>query len=146
VTKAATLSNELRKFMEETMRQSMKGLLAFTRDRNISFSQISILMHLYYKGKSNVSDIAEKLGTTNAAASQLIRKLELEHLVRRYEGTDDRRVRQIELGEHGKKLVDDMIATRFHWLDDLALLIDNEKSGQILLSIHELTEMIQQVE
>ncbi|MBI3163829.1 MAG: MarR family transcriptional regulator, partial [Chloroflexi bacterium] len=100
----------------------------------------------YYKGKSNVSDIAEKLGTTNAAASQLIRKLELEHLVRRYEGTDDRRVRQIELGEHGKKLVDDMIATRFHWLDDLALLIDNEKSGQILLSIHELTEMIQQVE
>ncbi|CAG1014112.1 hypothetical protein ANAEL_04892 [Anaerolineales bacterium] len=146
MTKPTILSKELRRFIEEAMRQSMKGLLAFARDRNISFSQISILMHLHYNGKSSVSNIADKLGTTNAAASQLIRKLERDHLVQRHEGTDDRRVRQIELGEHGRKFVDAMIATRFHWLDDLALLIDSEKGSQILLSIHELTEMIQQVE
>lgn len=146
MTKAATLSKELRRFMEEAMRQSMKGMLAFTRDRNISFSQISILMHLYYKGKSSVSDIAEKLGTTNAAASQLIKKLEQEHLVKRYEGAPDRRVRQIELEKSGRKFVEAMIETRFHWLDDISLQIEDERVDQILGSIRGLAEVMRLVE
>ncbi|HMN00455.1 MAG TPA: MarR family transcriptional regulator [Anaerolineales bacterium] len=146
MTKAATLSKELRRFMEEAMRQSMKGMLAFTRDRNISFSQISILMHLYYKGKSSVSDIAEKLGTTNAAASQLIKKLEQEHLVKRYEGAPDRRVRQIELEKSGRKFVEAMIETRFHWLDDISLQIEDERVDQILGSIRGLAEAMRLVE
>lgn len=146
MTKAATLSKELRRFMEEAMRQSMKGMLAFTRDRNISFSQISILMHLYYKGKSSVSDIAEKLGTTNAAASQLIKKLEQEHLVKRYEGSPDRRVRQIELEKSGRKFVEAMIETRFHWLDDISLQIEDERVDQILGSIRGLAEVMRLVE
>lgn len=81
MTKTPALTMELRRLMEETMRRSMKGMLAFARDRNISFSQIAILMHLHYQEKSTVSDIAEKLGTTSAAASQLIKKLEQDHLL-----------------------------------------------------------------
>lgn len=146
MTKAAALSNELRKFMEEAMRQSMKGMLAFTRDRSISFSQISILMHLHHKGKSSVSDIAEKLGTTPAAASQLINKLEQDHLVQRHEGTPDRRIRQIELEKSGREFVEALIEMRFHWLDEVSLQVEDEKIDQLLSSIRELTEVVQKTE
>ena len=142
MTQTTALSQELRKLTEGIMRQSMKGMLAFARDRNISLSQISVLMHLYYTGKSSVSDIAKKLGMTSAAASQLIKKLEQEHLVQRYEGTDDRRVRQIELGVPGRELVNAFIETRFQWLDDFSIQISNAKANKILSSIHELTEMM----
>ena len=141
MTKTPALTMELRRLMEETMRRSMKGMLAFARDRNISFSQIAILMHLHYQEKSTVSDIAEKLGTTSAAASQLIKKLEQDHLIRRHEGTDDRRIRQIELGRDGRKLVNALIETRFRWVDDFSSSFDAEKADRILLSIQELTEM-----
>ena len=142
MTKPAILSKELRRFMEEAMRQSMKGLLAFTRDRNISFSQISILMHLHYKGKSSVSDIAHKLGTTSAAASQHIRRLEHDQFVKRHEGSPDRRIRQIELEKSGREFVEALIEMRFHWLDEVALQIEDERVDQILSSIRELTEVM----
>lgn len=126
------------------MRRSMKGMLAFARDRNISFSQIAVLMHLRYHEKSTVSDIAEKLGTTSAAASQLIKKLEQDHLIKRLEGTDDRRVRQIELGSDGRELVNALIETRFRWLENVSLSVDSEKADRILFSIQELTEVFRQ--
>ncbi len=146
MTKAAAVSNALQKLIESMMRKSMGGMLAFARDRNMSFTQLAALVHLHYKGASSVSDIAKRLGITNAAASQLLRKLEDDDLLQRCEGADDRRVRQVKLGNKGRELVEALIESRFRWLDDFSRLIDDDKADQILCSIQALTETMRQAE
>lgn len=139
------LSQELRKLAEGFMRQSMKGMLAFARERNLSLPQINVLMHLHYKEKCSVSDIAKNLGISNAAASQLVKKLEQERLVQRHEGIIDRRIRQIKLADNGRRIVESLIESRFQWLDAFSLLINSKKADQILLSVSELTEVISRI-
>ena len=136
----------IRKWTEAFMRHSMRGLLAFIRNLELSPSQVNILMHLYYKDAYSVSDIAEQLGISNAAASQLIKRLERNNIVQRHEGTPDRRIRRIELTEGERRIAEDLIETRFGWLKYLAVSFSPEQKDRILRTFEELTDAVLQLE
>jgi len=86
------ISQALRIWAEVFTRQSMKGLLAYVRNLDLSMTQVNVLLHLFYKDNCSVSDLAGKLGFSNAAASQLVKRLEQGNLIQRHEGKTDRRI------------------------------------------------------
>jgi len=69
------LSEVLREWSGVFMRRSGRDFRGFMDETGLSFSQLNILMRLYHGGKCGVSEIGERLGISNAAASQSIDRL-----------------------------------------------------------------------
>jgi DNA-binding MarR family transcriptional regulator len=134
------ISQALRIWAEVFTRQSMKGLLAYVRNLDLSMTQVNVLLHLFYKDNCSVSDLAGKLGFSNAAASQLVKRLEQGNLIQRHEGKTDRRIRKIELTNDGRSIAEALIETRFAWLSDLAASFTSEQTHRISLALEELTD------
>jgi DNA-binding MarR family transcriptional regulator len=72
--------------------------------------QIAVLE--FTREPQTVSAVATYLGLSRPATSQLTDKLVREHLVRRMEGTMDRRERIVVLSAKGKSLIDRIAAAR----------------------------------
>jgi DNA-binding MarR family transcriptional regulator len=91
-----------------------------------------------------VSAIATYLGLSRPAASQLIDKLVRSRLVRRAEGTTDRRERHVVLSAKGKRLVERIAAARAARFDSsLATLAPATSArlesilGEVISALHE---------
>ena len=83
------------------MGRSMRDFTTFMRNSGLSMPQVSALFRLYYQGQCGVTDIADHLDVTSAAASQMIERLVQQGLLERSEDPNDRRVKQIDLSPAG---------------------------------------------
>lgn len=101
-------------------RRSIHDFLGFAHRQNLSMPQINLLMSLYYRGPSSLADLRQEMYGTPAAASQMIDRLVENKLVVRVESPEDRRLKIISLTEEGKALVEQGIAARRKWLQELA--------------------------
>lgn len=114
---------------------SMHRMAAFARDRGLSMSQIGTLFRLHHSGSCAVSDIGESVGVSPAAASQLLDRLVQADLLVRSEDPEDRRVRRVELSDHGREMIREMAGTREGIVQELADRFpadDLESAAQIL--------------
>ena len=125
-------SNALQEWVEESMHRSIHAFIRKSRQSALSLSQTNSLFRLYHHGPSPVNDLADHLGVTMAAVSQLLAPLEQKGLVKRSEDPQDRRVKLIALTEQGTLTVHKSIKARHAWLADLAALIPDAEKAQIL--------------
>jgi DNA-binding MarR family transcriptional regulator len=105
-------AHALHEWNSSLMDLSMHRMAAFARDRGLSMSQIGALFRLHHSGACAVTDIAENIGVSPAAASQLLDRLVQADLLIRTEDPEDRRVRRIELSDHGREIIREMVGTR----------------------------------
>ncbi len=140
-----TFINALHEWVEESMHRSMHTFIRHTRKSDLSLSQINSLFRLYHHGSSPVNEIAEHLGVTMAAVSQLLAPLEDKGLVLRTEDPTDRRVKLIALTEKGATAVRESMLARHAWLDDLAALIPPGEQADILPAIKRLNEYVEKL-
>lgn len=122
------------------MRRSMRDFTQFMRGSGLSMPQVSALMRLYYGGLCGVTDIAEHLDVTSAAASQMIDRLVQHGLVARSTAPTDRRIKQIELTPAGRKLVEDSVEARVQWLAQLTTVLPAEEQAAIATALDLLTD------
>ena len=80
------------------------------------------------------------LGTTDAAASQLIERLVNLGLVERIESETDRRMKKIALTQKGRAIFDKMIARRDKMVKQMLSTIPLEKQHLIVEAASALTE------
>ncbi len=71
------------------MRLSMNDFLRFSRSAGLSWMQMAVLMHLHYKGPTEVMACGELLQLSPAGASQMIERLVQQGLAQRSEAPDD---------------------------------------------------------
>ena len=64
----------LQEWIGTFMRRSMRSLILYSKENELSMSQIGALFQIN-RGRSNVSDLGEGLGITSAAASQMLERL-----------------------------------------------------------------------
>jgi len=79
------------------------------------------LFHLYYKESCGVSDIADHLGFSDAASSQMVDRLVQRGFIERKEDPDDRRVKKLTLTEEGKDIVKKAMSSKMQWIEGLTL-------------------------
>ncbi len=120
----------LKRWVFVFMRNSMRNFIVYLKARGLSMSQIGALF-LIHRGSSSISDIAEELGVTNAAASQMLERMVQQELILRTEDPNDRRVKQVVLTEKGFQVVRESIAARQGWLDYLAQSLSDCEKEQI---------------
>lgn len=135
----------LKKWVVVFMRSSMRNFIFYIKERGLSMSQIGALF-LIHRGSSSVSDIAEELGITNAAASQMLERMVQQKLILRSEDPNDRRVKQVILTDDGRQLVRESIAARQGWLDNLAQALSDCEKEQIGTALNILIDKATQIE
>ena len=98
-------------------------------------SQIGALFHLNRMGTSGVTDLADHLGVSNAAASQMLERLVQQSLILRTEDPNDRRVKQVVLTDKGCQVLEDGIHARQGWLDALADSLSDIEKEEIISTL-----------
>jgi DNA-binding MarR family transcriptional regulator len=109
------------------VRQSMHDINRCARSNGLSFTQMNVLMHLYYQGPREVMEFAEYAQISPAGASQMVERLVQQGWVVRVEDPDDRRVRRVHLTESGRSVVDEILALRQQWVDSLVASLSAEQ-------------------
>jgi MarR family transcriptional regulator, organic hydroperoxide resistance regulator len=101
-SKSAPLITATQTFARQIMRGGLVQMSVEMQLLELTFAQIGTLMALDARGTMNVSDVAERTNLSIAAASHLVNRLVVRHLVERRENMVDRRQKDITLSEDGK--------------------------------------------
>jgi len=129
----------LRNWIEVFMRRSMRNFIRYSRESGISMPQVGALFHIH-RGAGGVTDLAEGLGITSAAASQMLERLVQLGVILRSEAPHDRRVKQIVLTEKGRHILQESFHAHQGWLDDLAQTLSAGEKEQIVAALKILIE------
>jgi DNA-binding MarR family transcriptional regulator len=122
----------LREWVERSTHRSMHAFIRHNRESELSFSQVNTLFRLYHHGPSPVNDLADHLGITTAAVSQLLNQLLDSGYIRRSTSATDRRVKLIALTPQGASAVETSMQARHAWTSDLALQFSTSEKEQML--------------
>jgi DNA-binding MarR family transcriptional regulator len=122
------LAGKIREWMHISMRLSMHGLVRHSKELGLSVPQVTALIRIYRGGQCGVSEVAEHLGVTSAAASQMLDRLFKEGFVDRSEDPEDRRGKILTLTEAGERIVREGFDRRQGWLAELAATFDESES------------------
>ncbi len=101
------------------MHRWMQVTRQFARQHGLSVGQLLVLRQVQFRGPCTVSDIAQRMGVTNAAASQLLDRLVEHGLIERQANPHDRRSRSIVLTPAGRRLLDEASRHQQAWLAQL---------------------------
>jgi len=131
VESADEFRSTLHEWMGLFLRRSMRDLVLHSRDLGLSMSQMGVLFHIHRKGICSVSDIGDDLGTSHAAASQMVDRLVQMGFVERTEDPDDRRAKRIALSEKGMGMLRRSMYARLGWLDEVAQALTPQEREQV---------------
>jgi len=134
------LSDAVREWSEVFMRRSGHDFKRFMDDTGLSFTQINILMRLLHGEICSISDIGGQLGVTNAAASQTVDQMVQMGLIKRTEGPNDRRAKQLTLAPKGRALIEKGIEARGEWIESVTDTLTPEQQAMIISALTLLTE------
>jgi len=114
------LSQQLERFSMISMHLSMTRNMQFLQEHDLSFIQLNSLMYIHRSGCSNIQNLADHIGVTKAAVSQMIDRLVDSGLVSRNEDPIDRRSKLICLSKAGEELLQKVFSTNRRWIPILA--------------------------
>jgi len=146
-----TSINELAGMFSRLFVNQMKKIMD---ENGLSKSQMFSLMHMNHHGHCGISQMADQLGTTDAASSQMVQRLVNMGLVKRIESPEDRRAKQISLTEKGKQIVGKMVENRHELIENIVKNLPPEKQQSTIEAITLLVQsarayennMIQKIE
>ena len=130
---------------EAAMHTSMQAFRQYNRTSGLSFSQVTTLFRIYHHGPASVNDLAEHLGVTKAAVSQLLDKLVADDLILRLEDARDRRSKQILLTEKGRDSVRASMQARHAWIDELADALTPQEKAAIQPALERLIACFREI-
>ena len=124
------------------MRNSMHSAIIHSREFGLSMPQLSTLMILRKKQVSAISEIAEELGVSSAAASQMIDRMVNEGLILRAESPDDRRVKQVRLTDKGRQLLRENFKARRQWITEIIESLSDKEKEHVYQAFNILVQKI----
>ena len=136
-------SDLLYRWWNVSTHRSINDFVQFVKVSGLSMPQITVLMHLYYRGPAEVTMIKNYIAGSTAAASQIVERLQQEGLVERSEVHGDRRVRRVSLTEAGRQLMQHGVVARQSWVDALS---DDLTPAEQQAAAHILRILVEKVE
>lgn len=99
-------------FSETVVKTMTLRLIEETSEVELTHSQYLVLRYLFSHGRCTVGHIAEGLSVSYPASTKLVTRLAEKDLVTRTEGVTDRRQAEVDLTEHGRKVIADLRQAR----------------------------------
>ena len=111
---------------EYVLTRIIQDFMRFLHQTGLSGPQIHTLLHIYHAGECRISDIGALMGTSPAAASQLVDRLTQQGLVERAEDPINRRIKKLRLTDKGLKLIRHGVTSN-HFLTSLMAALPEEQ-------------------
>ena len=139
ITTIASGHDKLQRFL-------LKGLVGSASNlKNMSLSQLNVLMFLETRDHVRMKDIGVKLGIKPSSVTNLVDRLIKAELVKRSCDPEDRRVVEVSLSENGKNLIEEVRKTdRKHW-EKVIGKIDEKEYEQLLRIIKKMDEVLTEI-
>lgn len=137
---ASSLKAVIQEWTQVFMRHSMCDSFLFTKEKNLSMSQMGALLNIHRQRVCSVSDISDELGITSAAVSQMLERLVQQGLVERTEDPNDRRAKQIILTDKGRQVIQESFRAHHAWFTELADSFTPVEQEQISAALRLLIE------
>ncbi len=144
--KQEKLTDQLNQFAGITMHINMIYNMQFMQEHGLSFTHLNSLLLIHRAGCTNIQCLADHLGVTKAAVSQMVDRLVESGLISRQEDPIDRRSKQICLSETGKSLVQKAFLTRRKWVPDLTASLTDEQVEQACQIFETVNEKLKQIQ
>jgi len=128
------------------MRRTGQDFKKFMDDSGLSFSQVNTLMRLHFNSEADVSNIAEQLGVSNAAASQLVDRLVQMQLIERKEDAQDRRIKRLALTPLGQALAEKLVNIRREWMEKFISSLTPQQRDSISSALQTMTDAARTIE
>jgi DNA-binding MarR family transcriptional regulator len=141
-----TVKRALQAWMDVAIHRSMRGWAHHAKAAGLSMPQFSILMQAHHSRHCAVSSISERFEITPAAASQHVENLVQAGLLERSETPDDRRVKELQLTQKGRDLIENGLRERHGWLDRLAEQLDEGDREKVSSALNVLTAAARQLD
>ena len=132
----------LEKWVRVSMHRSMRHFFQYVRRSGLSMSHMGALLQLHREGKCGVTKLGDHLDVTSAAASQMLERLVQLGFILRTEDPDDRRVKQIELTDKGKRFLEDGIRAQQRWVDELSASLTQDEKETLGMALDTLTAKV----
>jgi DNA-binding MarR family transcriptional regulator len=113
---------------------------------SVSPTAYAVLGQLERSGEVRLSDLAHAAAVTQPAMTQLVNRMEAEHLVVRKRSGEDRRGVLVALAGHGREVLAARRERRIALLDELAGRLDDEDRAAIAGALPALGRLIEHVQ
>ena len=144
--KQEKLTEQLNQFAGITMHINMIYNMQFMQEHDLSFTHLNSLFLIHRAGCTNIQCLADHLGVTKAAVSQMIDRLVDSGLISRQEAPMDRRSKRICLSETGKSLVQKAFLARQKWVPNLAASLTESQQEQACQIFEAVNEKLRQIQ
>ena len=132
-------NDKMHKLLLKTIVRSASNL------KNMSLSQLNVLMLLESRKHVIMKEIGEELGIKPSSATNLVDRLIKLDLIERSSVPDDRRVVEVSLTEKGKELIEEVRRVdNQHWEKMLAK-IDEPEYEEILRVVKKLDNILYEI-
>ncbi|MEM7148086.1 MAG: MarR family transcriptional regulator [Verrucomicrobiota bacterium] len=125
-------AHKLADFIMFTQRSFLLNLSKELNKGNVSYAQFFLLGYLANEDYLTMTDIANKMGHSTAAATGLVDRLEKLGYVQRLHAADDRRKVMVQITRKGIELVDKMRDDIVDDLVDVMAELDADAPGEIV--------------
>ncbi len=133
----------LRQWVDLFMTRSHHDLMRYLKTADLSMAQFGTLMRLYRDDHCGVSEIANQMSVSNAAASQLVDKMVHLGLVERTEDAEDRRAKRLSLTAKGRRLLERSLEARLAWTHDLVAHLSPDRQAAVAAALRNLIDASQ---
>lgn len=140
------LTEQLNQFAGMTMHINMIYNMQFMHEHDLSFTHLNSLLLIHRAGCTNIHCLADHLGVTKAAVSQMVDRLVDSGLISREEDPIDRRSKLICLSELGRNLVQEAFQTRRRWVPDLAASLTEAQEQQACQIFEIMNQKLKQIQ
>ena len=127
-----TLLALLHAYAEKAMKHSMFAFMTYVQQTNLSASQVNAMFFLMDHPNSSMNALANKLGITRAAVSQLVDHLVHNGYVDRKVDPYDRRTKRLSLTEKGLLTMKEGQQARHKWLGELVKNFSAEEQAILI--------------
>ncbi len=140
------LTEQLNQFAAITMHINMIYNMQFMQEHDLSFTHLNSLFFIHRAGCTNIHCLADHLGVTKAAVSQMVDRLVDSGLISREEDPIDRRSKLICLSDTGESLVQNAFLTRRKWVPDLAASLTEAQEQQACQIFKIMNEKLREIQ
>jgi len=144
--KHENLTEQLNQFAGMTMHINMIYNMQFLQEHDLSFTHLNSLLFIHHAGCTNIHCLAEHLGVTKAAVSQMVDRLVEAGLISREEDPIDRRSKLICLNKDGENLVQKAFHSRRKWVPELAASLTEVQEKQACQIFEIMNEKLREIQ
>ena len=111
----ATIEKDMR-YISGIIKQKGREILS---DYTMTPPQFVALQWLFEEGDMTIGELSNKMFLAFSTTTDLVDRMEKNHLVQRVKDPNDRRVVRIHMLEEGKRLIDEVIKKRQNYLQEV---------------------------